>query len=107
MLTRRTALAAGLALSLILAACGGSGEEATGDEAAATPASTPVATATPTATPTVEPTPTPEATADEAVATPTPTPVAYRDAHGGTHAHRDRVRGHRLRRPGRPRRIPP
>ena len=70
MLTRRTALAAGLALSLVLAACGGSSEEATGEEAAATPASTPVATATPTA----EPTPTPEATADEAVATPTPSP---------------------------------
>ncbi len=64
MLQRGTALAVGLALALVLAACGGSDGDPPGDEATATPASAPVATATPTA----EPTPAEAATGEAAAA---------------------------------------
>ncbi len=82
---RGTALAASLALSLVLAACGGSAGDTPGDAGTATPAPTRAATATPTATaaptqaatatPTAEPTPTPTATATPE-ASPTPTETA-------------------------------
>lgn len=74
MLQRATALGVILALSLALAACGGSGEEATGDEAAPAPASTQPATATPRAEPTAE-----EAADDETPATPPPADEAADD----------------------------
>lgn len=67
MLRRGAALAAILVLSLVLVACGGSGEDAPGDDAAATPASTPAPTDTPAATtPEAEPTPTETAAAEAA-----------------------------------------
>jgi len=73
MLHRGTAPAVILALSLVLAACGGSDGGETGDEASPTPAPTPAATAaTPTATPTPQPESTPTATATAATATATP-----------------------------------
>ena len=53
MLERAMAVSIILALSLVLAACGGSGEETTGEDGAETPA----AAQTPTDTPQVEPTP--------------------------------------------------
>lgn len=53
MLERAIALSVILALSLVLAACGGSTEEVTGDEASETPAPA----QTPTETPQVDPTP--------------------------------------------------
>ena len=89
MLQRGTALGVILALSLVLAACGGSGEETTGGEASPAPASTQAPTATPRAEPTAEeaaddeapPTPAPadEAVDDEASATPAPADEATDD----------------------------
>ena len=66
MLQRGTVRAAIVALSLVLAACGGSADEATEDEASATSASTPASTPAPPA----------EATSDAASATPTSAPAA-------------------------------
>ena len=93
MLNRGTAAAVILALSLVLAACGGSDGDATGDEASPTPAPTQAAAATPaataaaptaTATPQPESTPTATAAAPAATATPeaetTPTATASGDA---------------------------
>jgi hypothetical protein len=76
MLRRGTALAAILVLSLALAACGGSGEDAPGDEAAATPTSTPAPTDTPAPADTPTATDTPEAQS-------TPTETASGDAAPG------------------------
>lgn len=84
MLQRGTALGVILALSLTLAACGGSGEEATGDEVTPAPASTQVATATPRAEPTAE-----EAADDEAPATPAPADEAADDKTPATPAPAD------------------
>ena len=66
MLKRTTALAIMLALSLVLAACGGSAESTTGGEHASTPAPT----AAPTEAPQVQPTPT-----STAIPKAEPTPV--------------------------------
>ncbi len=88
MLQRGTALGVILALSLVLAACGGSDDEATGDEASPAPASTQAATVTPRVEPTAEeaddeasPTPAPadEGADDEAPATPAPADEAADD----------------------------
>ena len=57
MLHREMALAVILALSLVLAACGGSAEEPTGDGVPETPVSTPVSAPTVPDTSQVEPTP--------------------------------------------------
>ncbi len=89
MLLRRTARTAIVALSLILAACGGSGDEATEGEASTTPASTQApaaaaadvaATATPapaaTASETPEPDPTPAGGASDEAAPADPAAVA-------------------------------
>ena len=67
MLRSRTALGVIVALSLVLAACGGSGEEASDGEAAATPAPTQAPAATPTAqaTATAQPAGADEATGDD------------------------------------------
>lgn len=73
MLRSRTALVVIAALSLILAACGGAGEEASDNG----PAATPAPTQAPAATPTAQPTPADEATSDdEASPTPAPTQAA-------------------------------
>ena len=66
MLQRGTVRAVIVALSLVLAACGGSADEATEDEASATSASTPASTPAPPA----------EATSDAASPTPTSAPAA-------------------------------
>lgn len=80
MLQRGTIRAAVLALSLVLAACGGSADDATEDESSTTPA--------PTQAPVegaggdeASPTPTP---AQAATGTPQPTPTADGDASGET-----------------------
>ena len=78
---RITALAAILALSIVLAACGGSAEKSTGDEPANTPAPTQAPTEAPrveptptsTAIPKAEPTPAEKTTGGEVSDTPTPT----------------------------------
>ncbi len=89
MLQRGTVPGVLLALSLVLAACGGSGEEPAGDEATPAPASTRAATPAPTVEPTAEdatgeeasptPAPTDEGADDEAPATPAPADGAADD----------------------------
>ena len=69
---RAMALSVILALSLVLAACGGSAEEATGDEGAETPAPA----RTPTDMPQVEPTPDENASGDAASGDAEPIDVA-------------------------------
>ncbi len=78
MLQRGTAMAVILALSLVLAACGGSAEESTGGESPETPAPTQTATETPQVEPTPAENPTAEPTSGgEASETPQvePTPA--------------------------------
>lgn len=89
MVQRGAALGVIVALTLALAACGGSGDEATGDEAPPAPASTQAATSTPRAEATAEeaaddeapatPAPDDEPADDDAAPTPTPTPADETD----------------------------
>lgn len=72
MLRTVTALASGLVLTLAIAACGGSGDEPTVEEPAATPAPTQAAEATPRA----QPTATAATAGGEATATATPAQAA-------------------------------
>lgn len=74
MLQRGTAPGVILALSLVVAACGGSGEETTGDEATPAPVSTQAASETPRVAPTAE-----EAADDDAPATSAPADEAADD----------------------------
>ena len=84
MVQRAAALGVIVALTLALAACGGSGEESTGDEAPLAPASTQAATSTPRGEATAE-----DASDDEAPATPAPADEADDDEPPATPAPAD------------------